>query len=99
MDDNQIDELDDDALERLLRSVAYPPPDPDLMGFGVHDMRLIRPKEMKKLLQVSNSTLYRLISSGRIPRPRCVSARVTGWPEHEVMTLLQQMPSTKANAA
>ena len=100
MDDERIDDLSDHEVDALIDALAWPPMAPDMAGFGVHEMRLVRPKEMRKLLQISATTLYRLINSGRIPRPRSLSPRVTGWYEHEVKKILETLPATKrANEA
>ncbi|MDF3086387.1 helix-turn-helix transcriptional regulator [Burkholderia sola] len=41
---------------------------------------IVRPKEVAKLMGISRSTLYVLITDGKFPRPVHISSRARGWP-------------------
>jgi predicted DNA-binding transcriptional regulator AlpA len=51
--------------------------------------RLIRPGHLATLLGVSLGTVYRLVRAGRIPRPRRLSQRVSGWRAAEILPLVR----------
>ncbi len=45
---------------------------------------MVRPKEMKKRLNISGATLWRMHSKyGLIPKPRQISLRCVGWSDSE----------------
>ena len=50
--------------------------------------KMLRRREVEVRTCLSKSTLYRLISAGRFPRPVPLGIRARGWPEDEVDTWL-----------
>ncbi len=51
--------------------------------------KMLRRREVEARTCLSKSTLYRLISEGRFPRPVPLGKRARGWPEDEVDTWLE----------
>lgn len=47
--------------------------------------RVIRPQEMRKLLMVSRTTLYRWSKSGKFIRPITYNGKTIGWKESEYL--------------
>lgn len=85
-----LDKLTEDEFADLLLG--------DDMGFISSELakhQIVRPVEVMKLLGVSRATLYRWIKGGDFPRPKAVSTRVTGWPEHEVAAWLDARGRTR----
>lgn len=58
--------------------------------------RLIRPGELATLLSVSVATVYRMVAEGRIPKPRRLSWRVSGWRAADVMPFVRGEESESA---
>jgi len=59
------------------------------------DERVIRPKELCRLIGLSRQTLWRLYKSGELPPPRQLSARNVGWLYSEIVQWLRdRQPST-----
>lgn len=50
--------------------------------------RLIRPGEAAAIRGVNTATIYRLVKAGKLPRPRRLSHRVSGWRASEILPLL-----------
>ena len=46
--------------------------------------KMLRRREVQARICLGKSTLYRLISAGRFPRPVALGRRARGWPEDEV---------------
>jgi prophage regulatory protein len=55
----------------------------------INPSTILRAIEVRTLLGVSRSTLWRLWQRGDFPRPRKISARVVGWPAGEVYAWLE----------
>ena len=51
-------------------------------------LSIIRPREARTRLGISNSTLYLAILDGTIPPPVRIAKRCTGWPESELDAVL-----------
>jgi len=51
--------------------------------------RILRMTQVVAIAGLSRSTVYRLISDGRFPRQRALSARAVGWLESELQAWLQ----------
>lgn len=51
--------------------------------------RLIRPGQLAALLGVSAATLYRQVKAGKLPPPRRMSHRVSGWRAAEILPRLR----------
>jgi predicted DNA-binding transcriptional regulator AlpA len=60
--------------------------------------RLLRPAEAAAMLRVSTATLYRLVKAGKLPPPRRLTHRVSGWP-HSVIRDLIHGDGTEAAAS
>jgi len=52
--------------------------------------KIIKLQDVKKLTTLSSSSIYRLASKGRFPRPIKLSKRSSGWIEKEVLDYLDQ---------
>ena len=52
--------------------------------------KIIKLQDVKKLTTLSSSSVYRLASKGRFPRPIKLSKRSSGWIEQEVLDYLDQ---------
>ena len=48
-------------------------------------MKILKLNDVKKLTTFSVSTIYRLASQGRFPRPIKLAERSSGWLEQEVL--------------
>lgn len=59
--------------------------------------RLVRPAEVAAMLHVSVATVYRLAREGKMPRPRRLTHRVSGWPLSVIRDLIHgESPETSA---
>lgn len=59
--------------------------------------RLVRPAEAAAMLRVSIATLYRLAREGKLPPPRRLTHRVSGWPLSVIRDLIHgESPETSA---
>ena len=58
--------------------------------------RLIRLKEVLTMVNISRSTLYRLIRSGAFPEPVRLGERVVAWWESEVRAWMASRPKARA---
>jgi len=52
------------------------------------DSAHVRQPVVEALMGVSGSTIWRMVARGDLPRPRKLSARVTGWPVGELRRAL-----------
>ena len=50
--------------------------------------KIIKVNDVKKLTKLSYSTIYRLASKGRFPKPIKLAERSSGWIEQEVLDYL-----------
>ena len=48
------------------------------------ETRILRLREVSMLTRLSKATIYRLLSSGRFPRPIRLSVRAVGWRTKEI---------------
>lgn len=48
------------------------------------EVRLIRQTEVLQRTSLSRTTLYRMIVSGRFPKPLRIGAKLNVWPEREI---------------
>lgn len=51
-------------------------------------MKILKLKDVKKLTTFSVSTIYRLASEGRFPKPIKLAERSSGWIEQEILDYL-----------
>ena len=51
-------------------------------------MKILKLKDVKKLTTFSVSTIYRLASEGRFPKPIKLAERSFGWIEQEILDYL-----------
>ena len=92
-----IDRLSDDEFDAYMARNFTEAPMENVRHWGVglplmETERLIRSKEVCKLLGVSKSTLYRMTLRGDIVRPTRISHRVAGWPMKVLMEWRDQQP-------
>ena len=95
-ENDALDGLSDDDFEAYL-AIMLGEPMENMRHWGeglptVETERLIRSKEVCKLLAVSKSTLYRMTLRGDIVRPTRISHRVSGWPMKVLMEWRDQQP-------
>ena len=48
------------------------------------DIRLLRVRGVTEATGLAKSTIYRMMSQGRFPRPVTLGAKVVAWPKHEI---------------
>lgn len=53
---------------------------------------MLRRRELESWIGLSRSTIYRLMSEGRFPRPIRVGPRAVRWPRTEIETWLRARP-------
>jgi prophage regulatory protein len=53
--------------------------------------RLIRLKELLEIVPLGRSTVWKLVSEGRFPKPVKLSPRTTAWRESEVMDWMDSL--------
>ena len=53
-------------------------------------MKIIKLKDVKKLTTFSISTIYRLASQGKFPKPIKLAERSSGWVEQEVIDYIEE---------
>ena len=60
--------------------------------------RLLRVREVLRIVGVSRATLYEMVRRGAFPAPVRISARAVGWKQSEVQRWLPSRPTaTEAN--
>jgi prophage regulatory protein len=70
--------------QKLLRNIAYK----NKLFERSMSMRIIKLHDVKKITTFSISTIYRLASQGKFPKPIKLAERSSGWIEHEVLDYL-----------
>ena len=53
-------------------------------------MRIIKLQDVKKITTFSISTIYRLASQGKFPKPIKLAERSSGWVEQEVIDHIEE---------
>jgi len=53
-------------------------------------MRYIRYKELRKIVPLSRTTIWRMMREGRFPRSRRIGRSATAWLESEVLEWMQE---------
>ena len=53
-------------------------------------MRIIKLQDVKKITTFSISTIYRLASQGKFPKPIKLAERSSGWVEQEVIDYIEE---------
>ena len=54
--------------------------------------RLLRRREVEELTGLSRASIYRMMGSGRFPRPVRVSATAVRWKESDITVWIQSRP-------
>lgn len=67
--------------------MKYAKPAAELSG-DLDEMRLIRPGELATIRRCAVSTVYRDVREGRLPPPRRISHRCSGWTKGELIPYL-----------
>ena len=52
--------------------------------------KLLRIKEVQKIIGFSQATIYRLMASGDFPKPIHLAARTTAWLESDIKDFIMQ---------
>lgn len=60
---------------------------------------LLRAKEVRRRLGVSNTTLYELIAKGHFSPPVKVGPRVSAWPEADVTAYIERLVASRDEVA
>jgi prophage regulatory protein len=47
-------------------------------------VRLLRVSEVQRIVGLSRSCIYQLISEGRFPKQRKISSRAVAWKDHDI---------------
>ena len=58
----------------------------------MHEERLLNVREVTELIGVSKSTLHRMVSANRFPRPIRVGLRAVRWRLSEVLAWMESRP-------
>ena len=59
--------------------------------FPMHD-RLMRRREVEKILGISRSSIYRLMQEGRFPRPVRIGPAAVRWRASDITAWLESRP-------
>lgn len=51
--------------------------------------KLLTTKQVAELLSISERTLWRLVSSGRLPKPIKLSARTVRWKHSDILAFIE----------
>ena len=106
----EFDTLSEEQFETLLATLAVREPPLsswteigsgvflEIDGRGYSRDELVRPKATMRALGITRATLYRWIKEGRLPRPRQISTRTTGWPAAELHSWMRERNRTTARA-
>ncbi len=57
-----------------------------------------RPKVVAKMLNVSDSTIWRMVLQGKLKKPIKISSRAVGFPDNEIQAYLNQQIEERDNA-
>jgi prophage regulatory protein len=60
-------------------------------------MKYIRFKELRKLIPLGRTTIWRMMREGRFPQSRRIGKMATAWLESEVEDWIQERAQTTAN--
>lgn len=58
------------------------------------DLQIIRPSELKSILQVSKQTLWRMEKRGELPKRVKISKRAVGWLASDIREFLESKKET-----
>jgi prophage regulatory protein len=61
-------------------------------------MKIIKLHDVKKLTTFSVSTIYRLASQGKFPKPIKLAERSSGWLEYEILDYLDERIDLRENS-
>lgn len=59
---------------------------------------LLDPRQTAIYLGISKASLYRLVAAGKLPAPRVIVKRKTGWLRTELDTFVANLPMSKRMA-
>lgn len=60
-------------------------------------IKIIKLQEVKNMTSLSVSSIYRLASQGRFPKPIKLAQRSSGWLEHEILDFLKERINIRGN--
>lgn len=55
--------------------------------------RLLRIHHVQEILPVSERTIWRMVKSGRLPKPKRLTGRTVVWPESEIRDFVERVKS------
>jgi prophage regulatory protein len=61
------------------------------LASGQNPLRLIRAKDIRQMLGLSNSTIRRMTNEGRLPRPVRLGKRTTAWRLADIIAWQEQL--------
>ena len=62
-------------------------------------IKIIKLQEVKKMTSLSVSSIYRLASQGRFPKPIKLAQRSSGWLEQEILDFLKERINIRGNVS
>lgn len=78
---------------------ARPIPDAPPADPPATEEALLRLPDLKRLLGVSRTTIYRMIAERRFPKPYLIGVRAVAWRRTEALAWLRELSATKLPAA
>lgn len=61
--------------------------------------RILKRKEVLRIVGISSAQMYRNIKAGLFPPPYCLGAKSVGWRERDILTWLEELrPATTRKA-
>lgn len=57
--------------------------------------KILRPKDIQKIIGLSRTTIWRLEQRGLFPLRRQLGARIVGWLEGEISAWLESLPTAQ----
>jgi len=61
--------------------------------------KLLRPKDVQRMIGLSRTTIWRLEQRGLFPLRRQLGARIVGWLEEDVSAWLESLPTAQPKNA
>jgi prophage regulatory protein len=59
--------------------------------------KLLRPKDVQRMIGLSRTTIWRLEQRGLFPLRRQLGARIVGWLEGDINAWLESLPTAQPN--
>jgi len=65
---------------------------------NIYEDRFLRLPEVKRRIQVSRATIYRLVESGRLARPHRLGVRCVAWLASDINDFISRAPVSERQA-